>query len=204
MYNIYQISGPEGKVYIGQTKQQEHKRFLQHLSEARLNKRNNRFYNAIRKYGEHNFRVYLLDTTELQEEANRLECLYIRLLVTMNKDFGYNSLCGGKKYFFHTEETRSKIRAALKTRFPNGRQDPRLGQIVSEKTRKQISDTLTGKYRREKHSVYLQEITPERVFKEYEKHGNFSRISKDLGISRRTARRRFLDYIDNNGSVPSI
>lgn len=81
------------KVYIGQTKVSLKLRFQNHLSAAR----NNKDYvigKAIRKYGEENFYIELLEECTI-EELNDREKYWISYFNSTDNKFGYNMSIGG-------------------------------------------------------------------------------------------------------------
>jgi len=90
---IYKITNSvNDKVYIGQTIHPLSYRFTNHLSDAR----NNRGYAiaaAIRKYGEENFRIDLIEEC-LESEMNNLEVKYISQYKSFSPK-GYNLTKGG-------------------------------------------------------------------------------------------------------------
>ena len=107
-----------GKKYIGQTKN-----FLQrigsHKSDLNRHKvRNKHLQDAWDKYGEENFKFYLLQECP-KEQLDILEMEIIDEFNTMDRDFGYNILSGGnvppnflgKK---HSDATKLKMSKASK------------------------------------------------------------------------------------------
>ena len=113
MYNgiIYKYTSPSGKVYIGQTMQENERR------QTFLNP--NKIYagkkiNAARqKYGVNNFeyqvifRVSSLIKEEVKEILNQKEIQYIKMFDSYYN--GYNSTIGGNNTTECTEETREKL-----------------------------------------------------------------------------------------------
>lgn len=88
---IYYIKNCKNNyVYIGQTKNSIKCRFNQHISNAKLRNKNNKFYNAISKYGAENFKIYILFKTDI-EDLDRLEQIAISLFKPE-----YNTSDGGK------------------------------------------------------------------------------------------------------------
>ena len=78
MYEIYKITSPSGRSYIGLTSVGHEERWRTHKRYARKypNKRHP-FYDAIRKYGEDNFSVSVLASCETSEQACALEKKFI-------------------------------------------------------------------------------------------------------------------------------
>ena len=81
------------KVYIGQTKVSLKLRFQNHLSAARKGK-DYIIGKAIRKYGEENFYIELLEECTI-EELNEREKYWIFYFNSTNNKFGYNVSIGG-------------------------------------------------------------------------------------------------------------
>lgn len=81
------------KVYIGQTKVSLKLRFQNHLSAARKGK-DYIIGKAIRKYGEENFYIELLEECTI-EELNEREKYWILYFNSTNNKFGYNVSIGG-------------------------------------------------------------------------------------------------------------
>ena len=69
------VSGCD-KYYVGQTSQEFKKRKKQHLDSAKNPRSRNAFYQAIRKYGEENFYIELLEEC-LASELNEREMYWI-------------------------------------------------------------------------------------------------------------------------------
>lgn len=80
-----------GKVYIGQTKQQPEKRWKN--GEGYID--SPRFYNAIKKYGWENFSHKILIDNLTLEEADIQESYYIKLYKATDERYGYNINEGG-------------------------------------------------------------------------------------------------------------
>lgn len=93
-----------GKIYIGQTmnKKGYKERWSQHISNSKIYKGRNYFYNAIRKYGKDNFTKEILyelkssNKIELKSQLDRLEIELIDKYNTTNPTRGYNSTKGGE------------------------------------------------------------------------------------------------------------
>ena len=117
---IYKITNLiNKKIYIGQAVSHilNHKkfrpygslkRFKCHVSEANSSKKNQSHYlnNAIRKYGEENFKVDVLDYCEL-EDSDNLETKYIKEYNSLFPN-GYNLKIGGKT-FRHSDESKKRL-----------------------------------------------------------------------------------------------
>lgn len=134
---IYSAISPGGKKYYGRTLSSLKIRKRNHLKFAKMNK-NTYFYNALRKYGDL-FQWEIIETHEtadkklLNEILNEREIFWISKEKTHLKEFGYNGTKGGEGFIGkHKEETKEKLRKI------------NLGHIVSDETRKKISENGVG------------------------------------------------------------
>lgn len=90
--NIYIIRNKiNNKVYIGQTVQSIKIRFTNHIMASRIE--DTKFYRAIRKHGEKNFYIELLEEVPL-EKLDEREIYWIKEFDSYNN--GYNSTLGGQ------------------------------------------------------------------------------------------------------------
>lgn len=94
-YSIYIIKNKiNSKVYIGQTCQSIHTRFMQHMKPSTCKQRGSyKIYNAINKYGKENFYYEVLEENIDETEIDEKEIYYIALYDSY--DNGYNSTHGG-------------------------------------------------------------------------------------------------------------
>ncbi len=93
---IYCIeSNIDGKKYIGQTIQRLSQRCREHKRNSKYNRnKNSHFYNAVVKYGFHNFTMYAIETGTPVAMLDERECCHIERLNTIED--GYNIARGGK------------------------------------------------------------------------------------------------------------
>lgn len=115
---IYKIVNKESrKIYIGMTKRTALQRFKSHLYEARTYKYNMYLHNAIRKHGEHNFKIEILEECS-SEIAGERERFWIKKLNSIQPN-GYNEHSGGKGGCLNASpELRQKLRDAKKNYIP--------------------------------------------------------------------------------------
>lgn len=101
-----------GKKYIGQ-QVNIRARWRQHLNELRRDIHcNDYLQKAWNKYGEQNFKFYVLENCST-EELNEKEVEYIEKYKTTNEQFGYNLKSGGQDHNICSEIVRQKIREAV-------------------------------------------------------------------------------------------
>ena len=91
---IYKITNTiNGKVYIGQTKQTIEQRFIQHKSHARTGQSHHKLARALRKYGDENFTIELVEICDY-EILDKRERYWIKFFNSIEN--GYNILLGGQ------------------------------------------------------------------------------------------------------------
>ena len=131
-YIVYKHTAPNGKSYIGITRQTLEKRSMNGSGYIK----SSAFYRAICKYGWESFSHEILESGLSFEEACDKERYYIKLYRSRTTENGYNLDDGGKAHHTISEETRQKLRKArLGAKMP-----PR-----SEEYRKRLSVALTGR-----------------------------------------------------------
>lgn len=145
MYCVYRHTAPNGKVYIGMTKQSPGKRWLGGSGY----RTQTRFYRAIRKYGWNNFTHEIVRDNLTLEEAECLERELIAHHKSSDKNFGYNIELGGNCKKEVTVETREKIRRSHQTESYQ--------QWMREKNQKRWSDPEEHRKMRER---FLGERNP--------------------------------------------
>lgn len=157
-----------GKKYIGKTNYVK-KRLGNHKRKLRNNNHLNQYLqNSWNKYGENNFRFYIIEYCETERLFEK-EIYYIKHLNTKAPE-GYNLTDGGEGMlgYEQSEETKRKIGKAnsgekngfygkthtrevreiiSKTHFgKRGKDSPSYGKVISQETRMKISKANTGKH----------------------------------------------------------
>lgn len=125
-YKIYKHTSPSGKVYIGQTCQDNViKRWKNggkgYFSRDKYgNFKQPAMVNAINKYPWDTWNHEIIDECESKEEAALLETKYIKEYNSTNKNFGYNITEGGG-HSGHpvSDETKKKLSEAIKNKWKN-------------------------------------------------------------------------------------
>lgn len=111
---IYKITNTKNDlVYIGCTISSLDKRFVEHLSRCFKSNYKSKLYNSIKKYGQENFNIELIEECELGD-MYEIEKKYILQYNSYNK--GLNSTIGGEGClgYTHSEEIRKKISENIK------------------------------------------------------------------------------------------
>jgi group I intron endonuclease len=130
MHYLYRITDTlNNKVYIGQSNK-ENERWRQHKYFARQEKPIQYVHRAIKKYGVDHFAYEVIACCKTQEDTDATETLLIEQYDSCNKEKGYNIAPGGNH--------------AWNAGLPPEMQ-PGYGRVVSEETKKKISESNMGK-----------------------------------------------------------
>src|SRR5271165_5831185 len=100
------------KIYIGQTVQELHIRWVQHKCDANTRDKHSVLHRAMKKHGIKNFEIKALAHCDTMEEMNHREAYYINLFNSLTPN-GYNVKLGGNNIRM-LEETKKKISIAKK------------------------------------------------------------------------------------------
>lgn len=112
---VYKLTNlANNKVYIGVTSIGSGKRFKLHVYKTN-NGSNYPLHNAIREYGENNFKIDILEICESTEQLRERERYFISLFNSQDQNIGYNTTAGGE-YFEVTQEMRESLSKAQKGR----------------------------------------------------------------------------------------
>ena len=151
---------PTDKYYVGQTIRPE-ARFKRHIDYAINKKDNNKFHNALRKYGLDNFVYCVLEENVLVDNLDMREIYWIEEFDSFYS--GYNLTLGGdgSKGFIMPEEQKKKISQSNKGKTPwnKGKHG-----IFSEESRKRISNRFKGKPLSEEHKKKISEANKGKTF----------------------------------------
>jgi group I intron endonuclease len=139
---IYKIENIiEGKIYVGSAKNIK-KRKKEHFNALKNNMHKNKhLQNAWNKYAENNFIFKIIENVEPNLLIIR-EQYYIDQYKSYDRNIGYNIApkAGNTSGIIPSEETKEKIRKKL-----IGRKSSRVNYVVSEETRKNMSNSAKKK-----------------------------------------------------------
>ena len=119
MFEVYKLTSPSGKHYIGMTRAGHKTRFSNHLSEAITRSAGTKIHNALAKYPNADlWQFEVLGDNLTQDEACAMEMHHIKELNTCVT--GYNTASGGNigNPGKRSAETRKKISDAKKGKDP--------------------------------------------------------------------------------------
>lgn len=153
MFQVYTIVNlVNGKMYIGcttstlRTRWRKHKNFAAKGNKYSIQK-------AIRKYGEENFSIRMIETYSSKDEMLRGEINWIDYFNTYNSQYGYNESSGGECFMLgkkHSDEAKLKMSLASrgKPKSEAHRQalsEANMGNTLSEDTKKKLSKIMKDK-----------------------------------------------------------
>lgn len=141
MYIVYKYTFPNGKVYIGRSKNWK--------SRAKTGYDGTLVGDAIIEYGWENVKKEIIAEADNVEDADRLERYYIKEHNSTDIRFGYNMAKGGTGGGT-TSEHRKPMSEETKRKIGEKNKISLLGNCPSEATRKKLSQSLMG-----------HEVTPE-------------------------------------------
>lgn len=140
MFHVYKVlNNVNRKIYVGKTSNIEGRWFV-HINESK-NKCFYPLHKAIKKYGENNFTISIVESYDLEEDALKREIFWIEEYKTnickYGNEYGYNLTAGGEGIsgYSHTEETKNKISKSLTG----------IKRFFTKEHGRKISKTLTGR-----------------------------------------------------------
>lgn len=137
-FSVYKHTCPNGKVYIGITKQNPIKRWAYGHGYSR----NKYFFKAIKKYGWDNIKHEILFENLDELEAKKIERKLIKKHKSFDSSFGYNVSLGGEGTYGYkmSEEQKRKLSISHK-----GKPAHNKGVPMSEEQKKKIRATRMRK-----------------------------------------------------------
>ena len=182
-YSVYKHTAPNGKVYIGITRQKCEYRW----NNGRGYTGSVLFNKAINKYGWENIKHEILYEGLTKEEAEAKEIELIELYKSCDHKYGYNLMSGGDLAVMrHSPESIQKMRDVKKGKVVSEEtrrkmSESRKGRIVTPETRKKIADAQRGKPRGKHTEEWKQQMSQHftdntwnmRPINQYTKDGEF-------------------------------
>lgn len=169
MFLIYCVTCKlNDKKYYGQTVKTLEERWKGHLRTARRDSHFYHLHRAIRKYGEYNFKIELIEIVTTKEAANEREKYYIDKDDTFKS--GYNMTKGGEGSVGRrdSEETKVKRNASMRETLKDGFSEEHREKLSI--ARKKHSGPNKGKKFSEEHK---RKLSLARI-------GNTNRLGKKL------------------------
>lgn len=182
-YVVYRHIAPNGKMYVGVTKQNPPR--LRWLNGKGYNE-NQHFANAINKYGWENFKHEILLEGLTAKQASLAEQIFISYWHLTDPNYGYNINGGGLTRFHVSESTREKLSLSKRgIKNPNYGKDlsgvhaPNYGKHHSEATKRKFSEqrrgknnSFYGKRHTEKSKALMREHLPKRAVAQIDMNTN--------------------------------
>lgn len=156
-YCVYKHTSPNGKVYIGITKQEPQKRW----KNGRGYSNSVRFMNAINKYGWDSFTHEVLAEGISKVEAEVMEVRLIALYDSTNPENGYNLASGGNANTPNAE-TKSKISKSVQRAWSDSETRDRIvdgmnGVKRSDESKANISSAQRKRFARPEERLRVSE-----------------------------------------------
>lgn len=134
-----------GRVYIGQTIQSVKDRWVSHKSNGYCVV----LHRSIKKYGENDFQIEVIDRADSKEELDALEAFYIALCGSTNRALGFNLRHGGS-FGKHSIESKQKMSVSVRKAYENPEfkaklSAAKLGVKHSPEHVAKVAAALTGK-----------------------------------------------------------
>lgn len=149
MYTVYIHTCPNGKKYVGMTKQRPNNRWRSGRGYLHCVD----FYNAVMEFGWRNIVHEIVSTGLTKEEAEEMERNLISLYKTTDPRYGYNCHSGGLSGATINNVTRTRMSVAQ-----SGEGNPRYGKHCSTETKEKIGASKRGKPLSKAHKQKLGEI----------------------------------------------
>ena len=167
-YTVYKHTAPNGKVYIGITKQKPEQRW----ANGNGYKHNEHFYRAIQNYDWENIEHEIVENGLTKEQACNMEIELIAKYDATNPKHGYNNTMGGETNI-PSKETRRKLSESHK------------GVHLSAEHRRKIGEANKGV----NHPYYGKHLSAEHRQKLSESHKGASHPNYGKHLSAETRRK---------------
>ena len=145
-YTVYMHLFPNGKKYIGITRQNIYKRWDNGY--GYMHDKHTIMARAIRKYGWDNIYHIIIKNNITHDEANALEKALIQHYKTTDSNYGYNITCGGDGIYGYTHScaTKKKMRqSALGRVFTSQHIDnlraSHIGYVMPDEQKRKIGES---------------------------------------------------------------
>jgi group I intron endonuclease len=144
---IYQALFPNGKKYIGKSKNFESRKY-HHLRDAKRGS-DLIFHRAIKKYGSENIIWEIICECLDENDMTEKEIFYIKEFNTIDPDFGYNMICGDEKedYILRKNFGQEHQLDIIKRKLKGNGHDPEKYVVITEELSEEIrKDYIDNKF----------------------------------------------------------
>ena len=142
---IYKLTAPNGKVYIGRTKNWKN-RLKEHKCIAKYDKRHSHLYKSIRKYGWENFKKEIIGSAPNESAAIILEEAVIRKFDTVNNGLNESYITsGGGDQITNNEYVKERHRKTLSEMF-SGKNNPMYGRKQTDEAKLKQKEKAKGRF----------------------------------------------------------
>lgn len=162
-YCVYRHVAPNGKMYVGVTRQSPECRWKNGNGYANQSY----LFNAIKKYGWDNFKHEILLNGLTADEASLAEKLFIGYWDLTNRERGYNNEEGGLFDYHITEETRQKKSISMIGKNA-GERNGMYGKHLTQEQKDKISKANLGKIRSQEARRKMSQNRPKKVVLQFD------------------------------------
>jgi group I intron endonuclease len=141
---LYKLTAPNGKVYIGRTKEWKN-RLKDHKHCAYTKKLQQHLYKSIRKYGWENFTKEILCTAPTEEAAIILEESLILKFDSVENGLNESYSGAGGGGVFENPKVKERHRTTLSKMF-SGKNNPMYGRNQSEEAKAKQREMAKGRF----------------------------------------------------------
>lgn len=130
---IYKAEFPNGKVYIGKSKNFQTRKYQHIWSSKRRNHNHILMARAIKKYGSENIKWEVLYECDNSDELHKKEIEFIKEFNSINHNYGYNMVCGDKEDYVIRENFDIEYRVdIIKKKLKSNGHDPNNYVIIDD------------------------------------------------------------------------
>ena len=165
MFVIYKAEFPNGKVYIGKSKNFENRKYHHIWNSKRSNHKHIMMSRAINKYGPDSIKWSIICECLSSDDMNQKEIEFIKLYNSTLHEFGYNMVCGDKFVYEKRNNFDDSYKVdIIKKKLKSNGHDPDKYVVITEELKIEIiNDYVNNKLSRndlvKKYSISKQRMS---------------------------------------------
>lgn len=165
MFVIYKAEFPNGKVYIGKSKNFESRKYHHIWNSKRNNHKHIMMSKAINKYGPDSIKWSIICECLSSDDMNNKEIEFIKLYNSTSHEFGYNMVCGDKFLYEKRDNFDESYKIdIIKKKLKSNGYDPDKYVIITDELKNDIiNDYVNNKLSRnalvKKYSISKQRMS---------------------------------------------
>lgn len=167
MFVIYKIEFPNGKVYIGKSKNFKNRKYI-HIWKSKKSNINNLknmiVSKAINKYGIDSIKWSIIHECLDYDDMNKKEIEYIKFYNSTSPEFGYNMVCGDKLVYHKRDNFDNDYKVdIIKKKLKSNGHDPNKYIVITNELKEEIIDNYINKKMSIRSLVKRYSITKQRI-----------------------------------------